>query len=152
MYDDYNRDYYDLQIAEAVDKVEDIATSSSLSGSGTSVGQVAVWDGGAYVPADLSGDSTGVSLSFTGGQVKAALSQNLTAAGNPTFATIAVTDAGTTRTNLGLGTVATKNVAAAVANLSTTASAGYVQAELQATIDKLNALLGSLRTAGIIAT
>lgn len=59
---------------------------------------------------------------------------------------------GTVSINLtGLGTLATKNIAGAVADLATVASAGYVQAEAQSVIDKLNALLGSLRTAGVIA-
>lgn len=40
---------------------------------------------------------------------------------------------------------------AAVANLSGTASAGYVQAELQGVMNKLDALLNSLRAAGAIA-
>lgn len=60
--------------------------------------------------------------------------------------------AGTVTFNFtGAGTMITKNVAAAVADQATVASAGYVQAEAQATIDKLNALLGSLRTAGHLA-
>lgn len=45
------------------------------------------------------------------------------------------------------GTMADKDVAGAVADLSLTVSAGYVQAEVQSIVDKLNALLGSLRTA-----
>lgn len=40
----------------------------------------------------------------------------------------------------------------AVADLGSTASAGYVQGEAQAVIDKVDELLGSLRDAGIIAT
>jgi len=51
----------------------------------------------------------------------------------------------------GFGTIITHNQSAAVANQATVASAAYVQAEAQATIDKLNELLGALRTAGIIA-
>lgn len=59
--------------------------------------------------------------------------------------------AGTVSLNIsGPGTLSTKNIAAAIADLATVASAAYVQAEAQSVIDKLNALLGSLRTAGII--
>jgi hypothetical protein len=48
--------------------------------------------------------------------------------------------------------LAVLNAGAAVANSSVVAAAGYVQADFQSVIDKLNALLNSLRTAGIIAT
>src|SRR3979490_2152039 len=44
----------------------------------------------------------------------------------------------------GFGTIVTHNQASAVANQATVASAAYVQVEAQATIDKLNALLGAL--------
>ncbi len=57
-----------------------------------------------------------------------------------------------TMTITGFGSIVTEDQAAAVANQTTVASAAYVQAEAQATIDKLNALLGALRTAGIIDT
>lgn len=52
----------------------------------------------------------------------------------------------------GFGSIVTEDQGAAVADQTTVASVAYVQAEAQATIDKLNALLGSLRTAGIIDT
>jgi len=53
---------------------------------------------------------------------------------------------------LGLGGLATLDPGVAVANLNLTASAGYVQAELQSVTDKLDALLTSLRDQGIIET
>lgn len=42
--------------------------------------------------------------------------------------------------------------AAAVADLSLTAGASYSQAQLQAVINKVDALLAALRTAGVLAT
>lgn len=51
----------------------------------------------------------------------------------------------------GFGSIITHNQASAVVDTGTVASAAYVQAEAQAVINKLNELLGALRTAGIIA-
>lgn len=73
-------------------------------------------------------------------------------AGNQLTFSLSVTNASTARTNLGLGALATLNAGAAVANSSVVAGGAYVQADFQAVIDKLNALLNSLRAAGIIAT
>lgn len=86
---------------------------------------------------NLSVSNTGnnVTLAFSGG----ALTANLTGSFSYTLVT-------------GLGTLATKNQATAVANLGTTISATYTQAEVQAIVTKLDALLSALRTAQIIAT
>ena len=74
--------------------------------------------------------------------------------GSPGVLTLSITvsSAATARTSLGLGGLAVLNAGAAVANSTVVAAAGYVQADFQSVIDKLNALLNSLRTAGIIAT
>jgi hypothetical protein len=58
----------------------------------------------------------------------------------------------TSRSNLGLGGLSTQNPGAAVANTGTGVSNPPTQAEVTAIRDKLNELLNSLRTAGIIAT
>lgn len=50
----------------------------------------------------------------------------------------------------GYGGLAILNAAANVTDSAVVAGAAYVQVDFQAVIDKLNALLGSLRTAGII--
>lgn len=72
--------------------------------------------------------------------------------GNTLTFALSVANAATARTSLGLGALAVLAPGTAVANTGTVASAGYVQAEAQAVIDKLNALLNSLRAAGVIAT
>lgn len=51
----------------------------------------------------------------------------------------------------GFGTIITHNQAAAVVDSAVVAAAAYVQVDFQAVIDKLNELLGVLRTAGILA-
>lgn len=97
--------------------------------------------GGALGPAVLvSGSaSSGFTVSATG-------------AANTLTISFTVSSAANARTTLGLGGLAVLNAGAAVANTGTVASAAYVQTEAQAVIDKLNALLNSIRTAGIIAT
>jgi hypothetical protein len=50
----------------------------------------------------------------------------------------------------GFGSIVTHNQSAAVVNSAIVAGVAYVQADFQAVIDKLNELLGALRTAGII--
>ena len=156
-------DYLAAQAAEAQEQANQLAQSSSITVTGTAQGQIAIWSGTAFVAAGLSGDSNGVSVAVVTSPafgLRVALSQNLTTAGSPTFAGLTLTaplsvanggtgaaNAASARSNLGTG-----GIGSAVANLGTVASAGYVQAELQATIDKLNALLNSLRTAGVIAT
>lgn len=87
----------------------------------------------------VSGGSAGFSVSASGIPGTLTLS-------------ISVSNAATARTSLGLGGLAILNAGSAVADSSVVAAAGYVQADFQSVIDKLNALLGSLRTAGIIAT
>lgn len=107
---------------------------SALGGAVTSIG-------GALGPSvNVSGSaSSGFTVSVSG-------------AANTLTISMTVSSAANARTTLGLGGLAVLNAAAAVANTSTVASAAYVQAEAQAVIDKLNALLTSLRTAGTIAT
>jgi hypothetical protein len=56
----------------------------------------------------------------------------------------------TTRTNLGLGGLATQNPGIAVANLVQSISNPPTQAEVQNIQNKVNELLNSLRAAGII--
>jgi hypothetical protein len=72
-------------------------------------------------------------------------------AGPGSSVVITVTNAGTFRTAIGLGGMAVLNAGAAVANSAVVAGVGYVQADFQSVIDKLNALLTSLRNAGHIA-
>lgn len=97
------------------------------------------------------GGATGTSITIASG---GSAGFSISASGIPGTLTlsISVSNAATARTSLGLGGLAILNSGAAVANSSVVAAAGYVQADFQSVIDKLNALLGSLRTAGIIAT
>ena len=106
---------------------------NALGGAVTSVG-------GALGPTvNVSGSaSSGFTVSASG-------------AANTLTISVTVSNAANARTTLGLGTLAVLNAAGAVANMATVASAAYVQAEAQAVINKLNDLLVSLRTAGIIA-
>lgn len=78
------------------------------------------------------------------------LPQPLGAAANATFNTLNVTDKPTTRTNLGLGGLATQNAAAASADAAPAQTAAYVQADVQAILDELRDLKTKLRTAGIL--
>jgi len=71
---------------------------------------------------------------------------------NASFNSINTVDDATSRANLGLGNLATQNRGVAVANLAGAISNPPTQAEVQANRDKINELLNSLRTAGIIAT
>lgn len=97
------------------------------------------------------GGATGTSITIASG---GSAGFSISASGIPGTLTlsISVSNATTARTSLGLGGLAILNAGSAVANSSVVAAAGYVQADFQSVIDKLNALLGSLRTAGIIAT
>lgn len=106
---------------------------NQLGGAVTSVG-------GALGPSVL------ISTSATSG-----FSLGAVGVGNTLTFSFSISNAANARTALGLGDLAVLNVAGAVANTTTVASAAYVQAEAQAVIDKLNNLLVSLRTAGIIA-
>jgi hypothetical protein len=71
---------------------------------------------------------------------------------NATFNSINTVDDATSRSNLGLGGLATQSAGAAVANLSQTISNPPTQAEVSNIQNKVNELLNSLRAAGIIAT
>ncbi len=97
------------------------------------------------------GGATGTSITIASG---GSAGFSISASGIPGTLTlsISVSNAATARTSLGLGGLAVLNAGSAVTNSSVVAAAGYVQADFQSVIDKLNALLGSLRTAGIIAT
>lgn len=66
--------------------------------------------------------------------------------------TVSVSNAATVRTALGLGGLAVLDAGAAVPNSAVVAGAAYSQTDFQSVIDKLNALLTSLRNADIIAT
>lgn len=107
---------------------------NQLGGAITSIG-------GALGPAvNVSGSaSNGFTVSASG-------------AANTLTISVTVSNAANARTTLGLGGLAVLNAGAAVANTGIVASAAYVQAEAQAVIDKMNALLNSIRAAGIIAT
>lgn len=81
--------------------------------------------------------------------------QQLKTTDSPTFATLNcavlnTTDDATSRTNLGLGGLATQNAAAASANTAPAQSAAYVQADVQAILDELRDLKTKLRNAGIL--
>lgn len=97
------------------------------------------------------GGATGTSITIASG---GSAGFGISASGIPGTLTlsVSVSNAATARTSLGLGGLAILNAGAAVANSSVVAAAGYVQADFQSVIDKLNSLLNSLRTAGIIAT
>jgi hypothetical protein len=71
---------------------------------------------------------------------------------NASFNSINTVDDATSRTNLGLGNLATQNRGVAVANLVQGISNPPTQAEVTNIQNKLNELLNSLRGAGIIAT
>lgn len=75
------------------------------------------------------------------------LPQPLAATDSPTFDSVAVTDAPTTRTNLGLGTMAIANEIAAVADLSQSITNPPTQTEVTNIQNKINELLAAMRTA-----
>jgi len=70
---------------------------------------------------------------------------------NVNFATVNVSNKPTTRTNLGLGGLATQNAAAASADTAPAQSGVYVQADVQAILNELRDLKSKLRTAGILS-
>lgn len=93
------------------------------------------------------------SSQFTSSSVTVAASgDGITISGPSDGATIDITTPATTRTALGLGGLAVLNAGTAVPDSAVVAGVAYVQANFQSVIDTLNDLLGSLRTAGIIAT
>lgn len=89
-------------------------------------------------------NATGTSLNASG--------VGLAITGTTGSASITVTNAGTFRAAIGLGALAVLGPGVAVPNSAVVAGVAYVQADFQSVINTLNALLGSLRTAGIIAT
>lgn len=97
------------------------------------------------------GGATGTTIAIVSG---GSAGFGISSSGIPGTLTLSVTvsNAATARTSLGLGGLAVLGAGAAVTNSSVVAGGAYVQADFQAVIDKLNSLLNSLRTAGIIAT
>lgn len=81
--------------AEAVEQLEEIQDqAASLSGSGTTIGQVAVWNGSAFVPGILIGDSNGLSIAVVSSPsfgLQAALQQDLKNTASPTFNALTLT-------------------------------------------------------------
>lgn len=78
----------------------------------------------------------------------------LQAGTSSTGVTVTVSSDGVSTISIGVtgfGTIITHDQAAAVVDSAVVAGAAYVQADFQSVIDKLNELLGALRTAGIIA-
>lgn len=113
-----------------------------------------LYGSGGFQPQDVSAQAVQQSgnISFTSGGSAGFGFSATSGGGNVYTASVTVSNAGTARASLGLGSLAVLNLGAAVANSGVVAGAAYSQADFQAVIDKLNALLGSLRTAGIIAT
>jgi len=138
-YDGYNSDYSDYaqgQIISIEQQVADLAQSTTAATlPAGAAGSVYVADAsGNPVAGSTSGDSNGAGLSVTGTVLTVTLPQDLKTTASPTFKEVALTDT------------------AAVASLSITAGAAYVQADFQAVIDKINALLAELRAGKIIPT
>lgn len=85
-----------------------------------------------------SGGSSGFAFSATSG------------GGNAYTATVSVSNQGTARTSLGLGTLAVRNAAAASADVAAPIGAVFSQAEVQAILDELRDLKAKLKTAVIL--
>lgn len=147
-YDDYGTfDYLAAQAALAAAGLK-AAQALSFTVSGTAVGQLAVWDGSAFVAGQLQGDSaTGTAVTNTTSPfgLKVALTTVPLANGGT-----GATTAAAARTNLGLGGLATQNAAAASADSAPAQSAAYVQADVQAILTELRDLKTKMRTAGIL--
>ncbi len=79
------------------------------------------------------------------------LPQALASTSDPTFNSISVADDATTRSNLGLGTMAIANEIAAVADLSQTISNPPTKAEVENIQNKINELLAAARAASHLA-
>jgi len=106
----------------------------------------------ATVQAEIPGAVTEITSSTlsrtrTGTTENLELPQALDTSANPTFNTINTTDDATSRTNLGLGTMATANKIGAVSDLAITVSNPPTQAEVQAIANKVDALLAAARVA-----
>lgn len=127
-------DVINAQFGNAALSLDPLLVNPPLGGAVVSIG-------GALGPTVLvSGSaSSGFTVSATG-------------AANTLTISVTVSNAANARTTLGLGGLAVLNAGAAVANSSVVAGVAYSQADFQSVIDKLNALLNSLRTAGVIAT
>lgn len=111
--DDYSYDYLATQAAEAQAVVDAAIDSASFAVTGTSNGQAALWNGTAFVPGSISGDSNGVSVGVVTSPafgLQVTLSQNLTTAGSPTFNALTLTSllvgsGGSTVKKIATGTV-----------------------------------------------
>jgi hypothetical protein len=89
----------------------------------------------------FSGGTTGLTFTPAGATVTVAGTLAIASGG---------TGAGTVvgaRTNLGLGTMATRNAVGAIVDLNQTISATPTQSEVQAISDKIDELLAAMRTA-----
>lgn len=91
--------------------------------------------------------SSTLSRTRTGTVEKLELPQALDTSADPTFNSINTVDDAATRSNLGLGTMATANKIGAVADLALTVSNPPTQAEVQAIANKVDALLAAARAA-----
>lgn len=86
-------DYLLLRTADAVETLERIQEEANLSGSGTAVGQIAVWNGAAFVPGILIGDSNGLTVAVITSPsfgLQAALQQDLKTTASPSFAALTI--------------------------------------------------------------
>lgn len=95
--------------------------------------------------------STTLTATVVGETLNIELPQAIGPGSSPTFVSISVADAPTTRTNLGLGALAVLNAAAASADAAPAQTAAYVQADVQAILTELRDLKAKLRAAGILA-
>lgn len=91
--------------------------------------------------------SNTLSKTRTGTTQNLELPQALDSSANPTFNSINTVDDVTTRTNLGLGTMAIANKIGAIADLAMTVSNPPTQLEVQTIANKVDALLAAARAA-----
>lgn len=136
-YGDYQDDYSQGQIVDIQNQVNEIAAQSVSTGTlpaGASGQVYVVGVDGNPTPGNVTGDSNGAGLTVVSGVLTATLTQDLRTTASPTFKEVTLTDT------------------AAVAALGLTAGGAYVQADFQAVIDKIDALLVQLRAGKIIPT
>jgi hypothetical protein len=91
--DFYLDDYLLKRAAENAEEVERIKLqAASLTTGGAITGQIAVWDGSAFVPAVLVGDTNGISVVVIGSPfgLRVAQSQDLKNTASPTFAALTI--------------------------------------------------------------